>query len=86
MAFNDLQITGPDSLGMSRGRCSLPNGWQVSCVTGPRGVGVSGQLIKGQPTTWEVAIIRPNGAMLEDVLTYQSESQVETILRTVAML
>ena len=86
LTFNSLRISQPDAEGIIRGRVSLENGWSVSIVSGPQGSGVAGLVTAGLRPTWEVGVFKPSGGLIEDVLDYQTEWQVESILRLVAML
>ena len=83
MNFSDLTFSDHASKGSTKARHTFENGWQVSVVSGPEDFGFYG--IIGQDT-FEVAIIRPNGNMLEDVMPYQTPVQITTILRLVEML
>lgn len=59
------------------------NNWSISVVAGPAGSGLYGVI--GEDT-FEVAIIRPNGNILDDVIPYQTPSQVSTIMRVICMM
>jgi len=78
LAFRDHKIQGA-----TIAQRMLGNGWTVSVVAGPKDSGLYG--ILGEDT-FEVAVIRPDGEILEDVLAYQTPVQVSTILRLVSML
>lgn len=69
--------------GARHGRVKFPNGWSVSVVAGLPGSGLHGDLTA---RTCEVAVFRPNGIMLEEVLPNQSQEQVQAILSMVEML
>jgi hypothetical protein len=62
---------------------TFPNKWAVSVVSGPKGSGLYGVISED---TFEVAIIRPNNNMLEDVIGWQTPVQVSTIMRVVSMM
>lgn len=78
LAFRDHKIQGA-----TIAQQTFDNQWAVSVVAGPQDSGLYG--ILGEDT-FEVAVIRPDGEMLEDVLSYQTPVQVSTILRLVSML
>jgi hypothetical protein len=62
---------------------TFPNNWTVSIVSGPKDSGLYG--IIGEDT-FEVAIIRPNGNMLEDVLSYQTPGRITSLMHLIEML
>jgi hypothetical protein len=62
---------------------SFENGWTISVVSGPEGSGVYGVI--GEDT-FEVAIARPNGNMLDDVMGWQTPVQITTIMRVICMM
>ena len=62
---------------------TFPNKWAVSVVAGPKDSGLYGDI---EDDTFEVAIIRPNNNMLEDVIGWQTPVQVSTIMQVVSML
>jgi hypothetical protein len=78
LVFRDHKIQGA-----TIAQRKFDNQWTVSVVAGPKESGLYG--ILGEDT-FEVAVIRPDGEMLEDVLSYQTPVQVSTILRLVEML
>ena len=82
MIFSDLTFNTPDGI-RTQAIHKFPNGWQVSIVAAPRGFGIFG--ILGEDT-FEVAIFTSKDNMLEDVIPYQTPSQISTILRVVEML
>jgi hypothetical protein len=59
------------------------NGWEISVVAGPKDCGLKGDI---NHDTFEVAVIRPNGNMLEDVIYWQTPVQITTMMRLIAML
>lgn len=69
--------------GATHGRHIFENGWEISVVSGPKGCGLKGDI---QHDTFEVAVIRPNGNMLEDVINWQTPVQITTMMRLIAML
>lgn len=62
---------------------TFENDWGISVVTAPEGSGIHGHR---DSDTYEVAIFRPNGNILEDVLVYQTPVQVTSICHLVEML
>jgi hypothetical protein len=78
LAFRDSKIPGA-----TIAQRKFDNQWTVSVVAGPKDSGLYG--ILGEDT-FEVAVIRPDGEILEDVLAYQTPVQVSTTLRLVSML
>ena len=59
------------------------NDWEISVVSGPSGCGLYGNLDK---ETYEVAIIRPNGNMTEDVNGWNSKEQVSAMMWVLSQL
>jgi hypothetical protein len=59
------------------------NGWEVSVVAGPKGCGLHGDI---QHDTFEVAVMRPNGNMLDDVINWQTPVQITTMMHLIEML
>jgi hypothetical protein len=78
LTFSDHVIPGATAA-----KYNFENGWAVSVVAGPEDSGLYGVI--GQDT-FEVAIIRPNNNMLDDVMSWQTPVQVSTIMRLVSML
>ena len=84
MNFSDLLFLSHGRIqGATQGLHFFENDWSISVVAGPEGSGLYG--IIGQDT-FEVAIIRPNGNMLEDVIPYQTPNQITSIMRVVSMM
>ena len=81
--FSSLTFRNHKIQGATIAQFKFDNQWTVSVVAGPKDSGLYG--ILGEDT-FEVAVIRPDGEMLEDVLPYQTPVQVSTILRLVEML
>jgi hypothetical protein len=84
MNFSDLNF---DDHGVIKGATHahriFENGWEISVVSGPKGCGLHGDI---NHDTFEVAIIRPNGNMLEDVINWQTPVQITTMMRLIEML
>lgn len=83
MNFSDLQFRDSFIDGATIAPYTFTNGWAVSVTAGPEGCGLYGTI--GQDT-FEVAIIRPSGNMLDDVLHWQTPVQITSIMRIVSML
>jgi hypothetical protein len=81
--FSSLSFRDHKIQGATIAQQTFDNQWTVSVVAGPQDSGLYGVL--GEDT-FEVAVIRPNGNIVDDVLTYQTPVQVSTILRLVSML
>ena len=69
--------------GATRAQHTFENGWSISVVSGPENCGLYGDI---QQDTFEVAFIRPNGNMLEDVICWQTPVQITTMMRLIAMM
>ena len=69
--------------GGTRANHTFENGWGISVVTAPAGSGIHGDR---DCDTFEVAVFRPNGNMLEDVLYYQTPVQITSICHLLEML
>ena len=69
--------------GGTRANHTFENGWGISVVTAPAGSGIHGDR---DCDTFEVAIFRPNGNILEDVLMYQTPVQITSICHLIEML
>jgi hypothetical protein len=80
MHFSALTFQDHAIAGATKARHTFPNGWAVSVVSGPEDSGLYGD-IKGD--TFEVAVIRPGGIMMEDVLPWQTP--VPLVLRALVV-
>lgn len=83
MNFSTLNFDNHTLPGATRALHFFENGWSISVVAGPEGSGLYGVL--GEDT-FEVSIFRPNGNMLDDVLGWQTPTQISTIMRVVCMM
>jgi hypothetical protein len=83
MAFSDLTFADHKIKGATIAKYTFENSWIISVVAGPKDSGFYG--IIGEDN-FEVAVIRPNGNMLEDVLPYQTPVQISTMMRLIDML
>jgi hypothetical protein len=69
--------------GATQAQHTFENGWIISVVSGPENCGLYGDI---QHDTFEVAFIRPNGNMLEDVLPWQTPVQITTMMHLIEMM
>jgi hypothetical protein len=83
MNFSTLTFRNYSIKGGTIAQHTFQNDWGVSVVAGPKDSGLYG--IVGEDT-FEVAIIRPSGNMLDDVIPYQTPVQVSALMRLVSML
>ena len=84
MNFSSLTFSDHSVIkGGTHARHIFENGWEISVVAGPKGCGLYGDI---DHDTFEVAVIRPNGNMLEDVINWQTPVQITTMMRLIAML
>lgn len=83
MNFSALQFDNHTLPGAVQAVHTFENGWRISVVSGPEGSGLYGQI---DSDTFEVAIIRPNGNMLEDVFYYQTPVQITSLCHLIEML
>ena len=83
MAFSNLTFADHKIKGSTIAKHAFKNGWTISVVSGPKDSGLYGDI---NSDTFEVAVIRPNGNMLEDVLPYQTPVQISAIMRLIDML
>jgi hypothetical protein len=83
--MNFSALTFKDHLikGATIAQHTFENNWTVSVVSGPAGCGLYGDI---QHDTFEVAIVRPNGNMLDDVIRWQTPVQVTSILHLIEMM
>ena len=83
MNFSDLTFYNHPIRGATRAEYTFANDWTISVVAGPKDSGLYG--IIGEDT-FEVAIIRPNGNLLEDVINWQTPVQITTMMHLIEML
>jgi len=83
MNFSSLTFRDHTLKGATIAQHTFENGWTISVVAGPQDSGLYGDI---QHDTFEVAVIRPNGNMLEDVIIWQTPVQITTMMRLIAML
>jgi hypothetical protein len=83
MNFSDLTFDNHTLPGATQAVHTFENGWKVSVVSGPEDSGLYGNI---EQDTFEVAIFRPDGNMLEDVIGWRTPVQVSTIMRVISMM
>ena len=83
MNFSSLTFEDHAIKGATKARHTFPNGWAVSVVSGPKDSGLYGVISED---TFEVAVYRPNGKMLEDVLSWQTPVQITSLMHLIEML
>jgi len=83
MNFSALTFSDHRIKGGTKARYTFANDWTISVVAGPKDSGLYG--IIGEDT-FEVAVIRPNGNMLDDVIPYQTPVQITSLMHLIEML
>ena len=84
MNFSSLNFSDHGVIkGATKARHTFENGWEISVVAGPTDCGLYGDI---NHDTFEVAVIRPNGNMLEDVILWQTPVQITTMMHLIEML
>jgi hypothetical protein len=83
MIFSDLTFSDHVIKGGTKACYTFENDWTISVVAGPKDSGLYG--IIGEDT-FEVAVIRPNGNMLDDVIPYQTPVQIISLMHLIEML
>jgi len=84
MTFSDLTFHDHGAIkGATQARHTFENDWTISVVAGPTGSGLYGDV---QHDTFEVAVFRSNGNMLEDVIRWQTPVQITTLMHLIEML
>ena len=84
MNFSSLTFENHPALkGVTIARYTFENDWIISVVAGPKDSGFHGDI---QHDTFEVAIFRPNGNMLEDVINWQTPVQITSLMHLIEML
>ena len=69
--------------GGTKARYTFANDWTISVVAGPEDSGLYGVISED---TFEVAVYRPNGNMLDDVIPYQTPVQITSLMHLIEML
>jgi hypothetical protein len=84
MNFSALNFADHNVIkGGTHAKYTFENDWTISVVAGPKDSGLYGDI---QHDTFEVAIYRPNGNMLEDVIAWQTPVQITTMMHLIEML
>ena len=83
MNFSDLNFYDHPIRGATRAEYTFRNNWTISVVSGPKDSGLHGDI---QHDTFEVAVMRPNGNLLEDVINWQTPVQITTMMYLIEML
>jgi hypothetical protein len=84
MNFSSLTFSDHSVIkGGTKAQHTFENGWAISVVAGPQDSGLYGDI---KHDTFEVAVIRPNGNMLEDVIYWQTPVQITTMMHLIEML
>jgi hypothetical protein len=83
MNFSALTFSDHRIKGATKARYTFPNDWTISVVSGPKDSGLYG--IIGEDT-FEVAVYRPNGNMLDDVIPYQTPVQITSLMHLIEFL
>jgi hypothetical protein len=83
MHFSSLTFEDHAIKGGTKARHTFANDWTISVVAGPKDSGLYG--IIGEDT-FEVAVFRPGGIMLEDVLSYQTPGRITSLMHLIEML
>lgn len=83
MNFSALTFSDHTIKGATKAQYTFVNDWSISVVAGPKDSGLYGVI---GDDTFEVAVIRPNGSMLEDVLPWQTPIQITTMMHLIELL
>jgi len=83
MNFSNLTFSDHPLQDATMAKYNFQNSWRISVVSGPKDSGLYGDI---NQDTFEVGVYRPNGIMLEDVLTYQTPVQITSLMHLVEML
>lgn len=83
MNFSDLTFGDHPLYGCTSAKYTFENSWIISVVSGPEDSGLYGDI---NSDTFEVGVYRPNGIILEDVLSYQTPVQITSLMHLVEML
>jgi hypothetical protein len=81
--FDLLDFQPHNLLHCVQGKYKFENDWEISVVSGPVGCGLYGNLDK---ETYEVAIIRPNGNMTDDVNGWNTKQEVSAMMWVISQL
>lgn len=81
--FDQLQFEAHPIPGAIQARYKFHNGWSISVVSGLPGSGLYGNVTDN---TYEVALIRPNGNMTEDVMGWNTKAEVSAMMKVLVQL
>ena len=81
--FEQLKFQAHHLPGAIQGKYQFSNGWSISVVSGLPDSGLYGNLIEG---TYEVAIYRPNGHMIDDVIGWNTKDEVSAMMKVICQL
>ena len=81
--FDQLTFQPHNLPGAVHGTYKFSNGWEISVVSGPAGCGLYGNLAD---ETYEVAIIRPNNHMTDDVSGWNTKQEVSAMMWVLSQL
>lgn len=81
--FDQLQFKAHHLPGAIQGTYKFHNEWSISVVSGLPGSGLYGNVTDN---TYEVAIIRPNGNMTEDVIGWNTKEEVSVMMKVLSHL
>ena len=83
MNFSALTFDNHTLPGATQSVHTFANDWTISVVAGPEDSGLYGVISED---TFEVAVYRPNGNMLDDVIPYQTPVQITSLMHLIEML
>ncbi len=81
--FEELQFKAHHIPGGIHALYKFSNEWSISVVSGLPGSGLYGNVTDN---TYEVAIIRPNGNMTEDVIGWNTKEEVSAMMKVLNQL
>jgi hypothetical protein len=81
--FDQLNFQAHHLPGAVHGKYKFSNGWEISVVSGPAGCGLYGVITD---STYEVAIIRPNNNMTDDVSGWNTKQEVSAMMWVLSQL
>jgi hypothetical protein len=81
--FDQLVFQPHHIPGAIHGTYKFSNDWEISVVSGPEGCGLYGRI---EDDLYEVAIIRPNGNMTDDVSGWNTKEEVSAMMWVISQL
>lgn len=81
--FDQLEFKAHQLPGAIQARYKFHNDWSISVVSGLPNSGLYGNVTDN---TYEVAIYRPNGNMIEDVIGWNTKEEVSAMMRVLTQL